>query len=447
MVDAVKGSFAYAYDHRTRRVLRDEQGSTGVPPVVTTLSFAGGLSVQEYQGDATTPAVETIRGSDYGGGIGGVLYTIRGSTRSHNAYNSRGDVVSQTNESAIITWQAAYEAFGTRTQEEGATADRQKANTKDEDPTGLLNEGMRYRDLEFGIFLTRDPAGFVDGPNVYTYVRQNPWTFFDPLGLATIMVDDPKTEKPPLRDWLDDKAAWEAETSKAHAARADQIHDTVEAAIFQAQAASVKKLSTTGQSDGFSVREAYNEAALQARKLFEETGHPAYKALQTHFNQNIPGLDKAKRTAEIVSGLITAAFDAAPMVLDGPLPFGDAAAVGGSTLRAGKVALAAKGTAGAGDEMIDVYRVFGGDARAQGFSWTTVDPRTVSNFRNAAGLPSGGASGATNTADFLIQGQARASDIIKSRAALPLDGNVGGLPELIIDPKNVKLFDFSILNP
>jgi len=135
------------------------------------------------------------------------------------------------------------------------------------------------------------------------------------------------------------------------------------------------------------------------------------------------------------------------MVLDGPLPFGDAAAVGGSTLRAGKVALAAKGTAGAGDEMIDVYRVFGGDARAQGFSWTTVDPRTVSNFRNAAGLPSGGASGATNTADFLIQGQARASDIIKSRAALPLDGNVGGLPELIIDPKNVKLFDFSILNP
>jgi hypothetical protein len=42
---------------------------------------------------------------------------------------------------------------------------------------------MRYRDLEFGIFLTRDPAGFIDGPNVYTYVRQNPWTAFDPLGL------------------------------------------------------------------------------------------------------------------------------------------------------------------------------------------------------------------------------------------------------------------------
>ena len=56
---------------------------------------------------------------------------------------------------------------------------------------------------------------------------------------------------------------------------------------------------------------------------------------------------------------------------------------------------------------ITVYRAFGGDARAQGFSWTTTDPRTVANFRDAAGLPSGGASGATNTADFLIQGKKR----------------------------------------
>ena len=39
-----------------------------------------------------------------------------------------------------------------------------------------------------------------------------------------------------------------------------------------------------------------------------------------------------------------------------------------------------------------VYRVFGGDARALGFSWTTVNPTSVKNFRNLAGLPSGGAS-------------------------------------------------------
>jgi len=100
-----------------------------------------------------------------------------------------------------------------------------------------------------------------------------------------------------------------------------------------------------------------------------------------------------------------------------------------------------------GDEFIDVYRAFGGDARAQGFSWTTKDPRSVSNFRDLAGLPSGGVSGATNTAEFLIQGKANVKDIIKSRSALPLDGNKGGLPELIIDPNNVNLTNFSVIKP
>ncbi len=62
-------------------------------------------------------------------------------------------------------------------------ADKQRANSKDEDPTGLLNEGFRYRDIETGVWLSRDPAGFVDGPNLYAYVSQNPWTKFDPDGL------------------------------------------------------------------------------------------------------------------------------------------------------------------------------------------------------------------------------------------------------------------------
>ena len=40
-----------------------------------------------------------------------------------------------------------------------------------------------YRDLENGTFLTRDPIGYADGPNVYCYVHCNPVTKFDALGL------------------------------------------------------------------------------------------------------------------------------------------------------------------------------------------------------------------------------------------------------------------------
>jgi RHS repeat-associated protein len=88
-----------------------------------------------------------------------------------------------------LTSFALYEAYGTRPYEwsDGVTGDpdRQKANTKEEETDlGLLNEGMRYRDLETGTFLTRDPIGYADGPNVYCYVHCNPITSFDPLGLS-----------------------------------------------------------------------------------------------------------------------------------------------------------------------------------------------------------------------------------------------------------------------
>ena len=175
------GTFTYNYDYRMRRVLRNETAAGGI---ATKLVFSGGTSVQEYNVNfPATPVVEYARGSDYGGGIGGILYTLRSGTASFNHYNSRGDVVAKTAANGALTYQAAYEAYGKRTQEQGSTQDRQKANTKDEDPTGLLNEGFRYRDLETGTFITRDPLGFVDGPNMYGYVVQNPWTKFDPRGL------------------------------------------------------------------------------------------------------------------------------------------------------------------------------------------------------------------------------------------------------------------------
>lgn len=71
----------------------------------------------------------------------------------------------------------------------------------------LVSElSKRYRDTETGTFLTPDPLGFVDGPNRYAYVVQNPWTKFDPHGLkfddATF---DEKEDRMKTWDQLDDK--------------------------------------------------------------------------------------------------------------------------------------------------------------------------------------------------------------------------------------------------
>ncbi|WP_162145231.1 RHS repeat-associated core domain-containing protein [Chthoniobacter flavus] len=170
------GTYGYDYDYRTRRVSRRE-GSN-----IAKIVFSGSTSVQEYTSTGTLSA-EFVRGSDWGGGVGGILYSVRSGTASFAHYDQRGDVTARTNLGGLVTWETSYEAFGTHPVEYGTTQDRQKANTKEEDPDGLLNEGMRYRDLETGTFITRDPAGFVDGPNLYAYVRQNPWTHFDPQGL------------------------------------------------------------------------------------------------------------------------------------------------------------------------------------------------------------------------------------------------------------------------
>ena len=62
------------------------------------------------------------------------------------------------------------------------------ANGKYEEPAGLLNEGFRYRDRLTNTFITRDPAGFIDGPNDYNYVGHNPWSAWDPNGLATVLI-------------------------------------------------------------------------------------------------------------------------------------------------------------------------------------------------------------------------------------------------------------------
>jgi len=183
--DGLSGS--YAYDYRTRRITRTEQGYS-----TTALSFSGGLSAAEYpitnpQSAIPNPqsaAVEYQRGPDLGGGVGGLLYSLRAGLARFNLSNARGDVVMQTDSLGSLTWRASYEAYGKRPVETGTNLDRQRANTKEEDPTGLLNEGFRYRDLETGVWLSRDPAGFVDGPNLYAYVRQNPWTYFDAEGLS-----------------------------------------------------------------------------------------------------------------------------------------------------------------------------------------------------------------------------------------------------------------------
>ncbi|WP_409994657.1 RHS repeat-associated core domain-containing protein [Blastopirellula marina] len=49
--------------------------------------------------------------------------------------------------------------------------------------TGLQINRNRYLHLQLGCWTTRDPIGYIDGLNIYSYCNSNPPTILDPTGL------------------------------------------------------------------------------------------------------------------------------------------------------------------------------------------------------------------------------------------------------------------------
>jgi len=86
------------------------------------------------------------------------------------------------------------------------------------------------------------------------------------------------------------------------------------------------------------------------------------------------------------------------------------------------------------NEVVDVgttvYRVYGGESSAwgnpAGSYWTTVDPTTVSNYANAAGLPPG------NSGQFMITGTINNMTGVTTGTASGIGEMAGGLPEVVI---------------
>jgi RHS repeat-associated protein len=348
----------------------------------------------------------------------------------------------------------AYDPWGKRrNRADSGTPDALDGKTDNRGFTGhemldaldLVHMNGRVYDPLVARFVSADP--FIQNPtngqgyNRYSYVLNNPTNLTDPTGFF---------EK---GDSLRTIAQIEY---NAFEKQMEKLGDQFKAATGAAKEAIGQKITNLVGSLGNNAKSP--SANSDSGAGVPDAGRSGTSANNTKLSEimNSPGARASAARAEARSNYWKAFFGGEYSVMDSDGLAGhehgekaglvaDAASVAtGTASVVVKGIRLVEGLAAAKNELT-VYRAFCGDARAQGFSWTTEDPRTVLNFRDLAGLPSGGASGATNTAEFLIQGRVNQADIIKARSALPLDGNRGGLPELIIDPKNVKIIDFSVL--
>jgi RHS repeat-associated protein len=102
--------------------------------------------------------------------------------------NCRGDLISLVNpENGKVVTSYRYTAYGEPCKRKGRVDSPWRfASKRIDSETGLSYFGRRYYDPEIGKWLTMDPQGFDDGPNLYAYVHNSPLTHFDLYGLCSL---------------------------------------------------------------------------------------------------------------------------------------------------------------------------------------------------------------------------------------------------------------------
>lgn len=334
------GIYRYAYDHDSRRIGR---AAPGQPDRL--FSFRGSSPAHEWTPGSGGGALPGLA-ENIGGGVGGRLYSYEGASPVYSFHNPRGDVILQTTDGGSLSYQAVHAAYGLAEEQFGSRAGGYGANSKWHEPAGLINDGYRYRDADTGTFISRDPAGFIDGLNDYGYVRNNPWSAFDPNGLATYAteigyvnpplgvttaIDPVETGVSPITAGSSppstDDAGFEPEETWEWSNNADAL-DAFNRNLFRnlmmrrIQNEYDRLLSDHLTAISGGTPHIFDEAAFwsDAGYLMGDLG---FVDVKLEYWAKYRAAVSDRRRSDIYEGLYLAAIDVLLLAVDGPLPIGD----------------------------------------------------------------------------------------------------------------------------
>jgi RHS repeat-associated protein len=114
-----------------------------------------------------------------------------------------GSIREMTDSSGNVQAEYSYDPYGRVSKLQGSVAsDFQYGGYYYHSPSGLSLAVHRQYDANLGRWLNRDPIFEIGGVNLYSYVRNNPVSYIDPLGLQGA-ANQPCLKKrgPPLYDW------------------------------------------------------------------------------------------------------------------------------------------------------------------------------------------------------------------------------------------------------
>jgi RHS repeat-associated protein len=168
------GTVAFKYDPFGRRIYKSSPSFTGIfvydgDDLIETLG-PGGTVVSHYT---------------QGQKIDEPLAELRSGGSSYYEADGLGSVTSLSSSTDTLANTYTYDSFGNVTNSTGTLRNPfQYTGREFDQETGINYYRARYYDPASGRFLGEDPIWFLGGINFYPYVRNNPISRIDPLGLC-----------------------------------------------------------------------------------------------------------------------------------------------------------------------------------------------------------------------------------------------------------------------
>ena len=179
----------YRYDAGSLRILKVSRQKTGGSMQTQRVQYLPGLELRTTKtGDTQTESLQVIIAGDTGQIR--LLHRENGDDQMRWSYDNLigSSGLELDGEGNIISMEEYYPYGGTAVWTARSVAEAEyktvRYSGRERDATGLYYYGYRYYQPWAGRWLSADPAGIMDGLNLFRMVRNNPLRFFDTNGLA-----------------------------------------------------------------------------------------------------------------------------------------------------------------------------------------------------------------------------------------------------------------------